>query len=138
VAYQADATGLAPGSILLVEKPSSSSNRPTYPHYFIVLAIPEKLEPGARIPLVGISSRIATMDPALHVEMKWLDRRGGDPETGFSKRCHACVDFTHVLEVYKGTTFDLEIAAKDEGRYIRADRLQTVVALTNAWSRRRE
>lgn len=138
MAYLADASRLKPGSIVKVEKPLSSSKRPTYPHFFIVLNVPEPLGEGALIPLAGISSRISpgSFDPAIHVPMKWLNRKGGDPETGFSTPCHACMDFTHVLDVEAGATFAFEVAAEYRGRFIRADKLHTVVATMNAWIRR--
>jgi hypothetical protein len=140
LAYAADATELEPGSIVKVEKPLGSSGKPTYPHFFIVLSIPSPVDVGSRIPLVGVSSRIdpGGVDPAKHVLMKWLNRRGGDPETGFSSHCYACMDFTHILEVYEGPTFKLEVAAEHRGKFIRADRLQTVVAAMNAWARREQ
>ena len=97
------------------------------------------MRPGDLIPLVGISSRIDPRwaDPAKHVAMKWLDRRGGDPETGLDKRCYACVDFTHVLTVYSGNSFELEVAAEFKRKFIRADKLQAVVGTMNAWVRRK-
>jgi len=137
--YKADATQLEPGSIIKVESPSSSSGKPTYPHFFIVLAVPDPMRLGELIPLVGITSRIdpRSADPAKHIAMKWLDRTGGDPETGFDKRCYACVDFTHILTVYSGTSFEFEVAAENKKKFIRADKLQTVVATINAWGRRK-
>jgi uncharacterized protein (DUF433 family) len=136
--YSADATQLDPGSIVKVERPVSSSGKPTYPHFFIVLTIPDRMKVGDLIPLVGISSRIdsKSSDPAKHIAMKWLARRGGDPETGLERRCYACVDFTHALEVHRGNEFPLEVAAEHQGKFIRADKLQAVVATTNAWIRR--
>jgi hypothetical protein len=138
LAYIADATRLEAGSIVRVEKPLSSSGRPTYPHFFVILAMPEELKAGVKIPLVGVSSRIDpnSADPARHVPMKWLRRKGGDPETGFTSPCHACVDFTHVLTVYVGEQFASEVAAEHAGKFIRADKLHTVVAAMNAWARR--
>ena len=138
MAYIADASLLRPGSIVRVEHPLSSSGRPTYPHDFIVVLIPRPLQVGSRIPLVGVSKIIdpSTADPAKHVEMKWLNRRGGDPDTGFTIRCHACMDFKHVLDVYRGTQYPLEVKAEFNRRFIRADRLQTVVATLNGWTRK--
>ena len=122
----------------MVEKPLGSSGKPTYPHHFIVLSVPDPVKPGELIPLVGISSRIdpKSKDPAKHVAMKWLNRKGGDPETGFAKLCYACMDFTHVLEVYRGNSFSAEVAAEHTGHFIRADKLQAVVVTMNAWLRR--
>jgi hypothetical protein len=68
--------------------------------------------------------------------MKWLNRRGGDPETGFDKPCHACADFMNVLEVYRGSSFELEVQAEHRDKFIRAEKLQTVVATVNAWNNR--
>ena len=68
--------------------------------------------------------------------MKWLNRKGGDPETGFNTRCYACADFTHVLEVESGTQVPLEVEATYEGRFITSDRLQTLVAVVNALARK--
>ena len=101
--------------------------------------MPDKLASGAIIPLAGVSSRINpdSTDPAKHVAMKWLNRRTGDPETGFTSPCYVCVDFTHVLHVYKGQHFPLEVAAEHSRKFIRADKLQAVVATMNAWMRRR-
>jgi hypothetical protein len=137
--YIADATQLEPGSIVKVEEPESSSGKPTYPHFFIVLSVPDRIEPGERVPLVGISSRIDphSADPAKHVPMKWLDRKGGDPETGFDKRCYPCADFTHVLPIYHGSIFVSEVAAEYKGKFIRDEKLQAVVATMNAWTRRK-
>ena len=139
MAYIADARRLQPGSIVKVEKPLSSSGKPTYPHFFIVLSVPNEINPGMLIPLVGISSRIDSNSaaPAKHVVMKWLGRRGGDPETGFISLCHACMDFTHILEVYAGSQFPVEVAAEHSGKFIRADKLQTVVATMNKWVHRK-
>ena len=136
--YIADATRLEPGSILRVEKPYSSSGKPTYPHFFVVLSVPESISVGTIIPLVGISSRIDRdqANPSMQVPMKWLNRKGGDPETGFEKPCYACVDFTHILDVYRGNVFRLEVAAEDRGKFVRSDKLQAVVATFNAWVRR--
>jgi hypothetical protein len=138
VAYIADAARLRSGSIVKVEKPLSSSGRPTYPHFFIVLTVPESIKPGDEILLVGISSRIdpRSADPAKHIAMKWNARKGGDPETGFSRPSYASVDFTYVLQVYRGETFQLEVEAEFTNKFIRADKLQTVAAAMNAWSRR--
>lgn len=139
MAYITDATSLSPGSIVKVEKPLSASRRPTYPHFFIVLAVPEPLHVDEVIPLVGISSRInpISADPSMHVAMKWLNRKGGDPETGFTKPCYACMDFTHQLCVYAGKTFSLEVEAENQEKFVRADKLKTVVATMNAWMRRK-
>lgn len=95
---------------------------------------------GDLIPLVGVSSRIdpERADPTKHLMMKWLARRGGDPETGFNTLCYACMDFTHMLEIYSGDHFPLEVAAEDRGKFIRAGKLQVVVATMNAWTRRKK
>jgi hypothetical protein len=50
-------TQLEVGSIVRIEKPTNSSGKPTSPHFFIVLTVPEPLKFGDLIPLVGISSR---------------------------------------------------------------------------------
>jgi len=94
---------------------------------------------GVTIPMVGISSRIdpGSADPAKHIPLKWLDRRGGDPETGLDRRCYACVDFTHVSTVYAGSNFALEVAAEHNRKFIRADKLQAIVAALNAWIRQK-
>lgn len=72
MAYIADATQLEPGSIVKVEKPLSSAAKPTYPHFFVVLSVPDPLSVGDLISLAGISSRIdpKSADPAKHVAMK--------------------------------------------------------------------
>jgi hypothetical protein len=139
IPYIADATQLEAGSIIGIERPLSSAGKPTYPHLFVVLTIPDPLIIGVGIPLVGISSRInpKSADPARHVAMKWLARKGGDPETGLDRPCYACVDFMHGLHVYSGTTFDLEVAAAHAGKFVRQDKLQTIVAAANAWARRK-
>ncbi len=46
------------------------------------------------------------------------------------------MDFTHVLDVYKGHVFPVEVAAEFKNKFIRADKLQTVVAAMNAYARR--
>jgi hypothetical protein len=139
LSYFADATQLQPGSIVRVEMSLSSSGKPTYPHFFIVLDVPDLVQSGSIIPLIGISSRIESKsaDPAKHVSMKWLNRKGGDPETGFDKPCHACMDFTHILTIYKGNIFHLEVAAEYQWKFIKADKLRTVVATMNNWNKRR-
>ena len=68
--------------------------------------------------------------------MKWLNRKGGDPETGFTTRCYACIDFKHALEVHQGNEFPLEVEADFNSRFIRADRMQTLIATLNAWTRK--
>lgn len=52
-------------------------------------------------------------------------------------RCYACADFTHLLEVQRGKVFPLEVAVDYRGKFIRADKLQTLVAVVNAWVRRK-
>jgi hypothetical protein len=136
VGYRAEATKLEAGSIVKVEKPLSSTGHTTHPHYFVVLNVPDGVRPGDLIPLLGITSTITNADPRRHVPMKWLGRRGGDPDTGFDRPCYACVDFMHVLEVRRGEVFPLEVAAEYEGRFVSAEKLQTIVALKNAWARR--
>ena len=69
--------------------------------------------------------------------MKWLGRRGGDPETGFDRPCYACVDFTQKIQVFAGSRFAVEVAAVHEGRFVRAEKLQTIVAILNDWLRRK-
>jgi hypothetical protein len=140
VSYIADATRLTPGSIVKIERPVSSSGKPTYPHFFIVVFVPDQPKPGDVIRLVGVSSRIGSsdVDPAKHVAMKWLARKGGDPETGFDKPCHACADFLCRLIVTSGSSFPIEVEAEYRGKYIRADKLQAVVATVNAWNRRKQ
>lgn len=132
--YRSDATRLEPGSIVKVERPLSSSGGPTHPHFFVVLFTPDLVQVGDLIPLAGISSTITSADPRRHVIMKW--RRGGDPDTGFDRPCYACVDFMHVLKVTKGLLFNLEVAASNQGRFVSAEKLQTIVALRNAWAKR--
>jgi len=127
---------LEPGAIVRVEKPLSSTGRVTHPHYFVVLFTPDTLRVGDLIPLVGVSSTVTAADPRRHVIMKWLRRRGGDPDTGFDRPCYACVDFMHVLEVRQGRECALEVAAAFEGRFVSAEKLQTIVALKNAYTRR--
>ena len=138
VTHKADASRLEAGSIVRIENPVSSSGRATHGHYFIIVFIPASIRPGSLILLVGVSSSVprTSLDPARHVAMKWLARPGGDPETGFSRLCHACVDFTHVLEVYAGEQFTLEVAAEHRGHFVRADKLQTIAAAYNAWMRK--
>ena len=136
--YIADATGLAAGSIVKLEKPLNSTGNPTHPHFFIVVLIPDNVKPGDFIRLVGVSSSIppASVDPARHIAMKWMGRAGGNPETGFSRPCHACVDFPQRIEVYQGIRFSKEVAAHHQGHFIRADKLQTIIATINAWTLR--
>jgi len=138
VAYIANASRLRAGSIIKLESPLSSTGKPTYPHFFVVVWIPVLPKPGDSIRLVGVSSSIPpySIDPARHVAMKWLGRRGGDPETGFTRPCHACVDFTQKLTVYEGKTYQAEVAAEYLGRFVRAEKLQTIVATLNAQVRR--
>jgi hypothetical protein len=138
VDYRCDAAKLEPGSIVKVEKPLSSTGRTTHPHYFVVLQTPEMPKAGDLIPLLGISSTLTATDPQRHVAMKWLRRRGGDPDTGFDRPSFACVDFMHVLEVRKGTDFPLEVTASFQGKFISVEKLQAVIALKNAWSRRKD
>lgn len=135
--YAADASRLRPGSIVKVESPTSSSGKVTYPHFFVVLYVPEPVRVGARIPLVGISSRIGaeSADPSLHVAMKWSNRKGGDPETGLSKPSFACVDFAHFLTIKAGEEFDFEVDAEYRSKFVKADKMQTIIALANAWAR---
>jgi hypothetical protein len=139
LSYITDARRLKPGSIVKVESPLGSSGKPTYAHFFIVLFMPDPLRAGSQIPLVGISSRIdaKSADPAKHVAMKWADRKTGDPETGFSKPCYACMDFTHVITVSNGEAFPLQVAAEFNAKFIRAEKFRTVVATMNAWTGRK-
>lgn len=100
--------------------------------------MPRPLRPGHTIPLVGIISRVSAnlVNPAKHVAMKWLNRKGGDPETGFDKPCYASVDFTHILTARAGDLHPIEVDAEHSEKFIRSDKLQTVVAMVNAWNRR--
>ncbi len=50
MSYRADAIQLEAGSIVKVAKPANSSGKPTYPHFFIVLAVPAPLKIGDLIP----------------------------------------------------------------------------------------
>ena len=45
-------------------------------------------------------------------------------------------EFTHVLQVYAGEQFALEVSAEFRGRFVRADKLQTIAAAYNAWMRK--
>jgi hypothetical protein len=104
-----------------------------------VLSVPEPIKVGDLIPLVGISSRVGpnTADPARHVAMRWLERRGGHPETGFANPCYACVDFTHVLQVRAGEIYGTEVSAEFNRKFVAAEKFQTLVATMNAWTRRK-
>ena len=134
--YVADASKLKPGSVVKVEKPQSSTGTATHPHFFIVLHMPERPQTGDCLLLVGVSSTIASdvLDPARHIAMKWHAGRSGDSETGFFKPCYACVEFTHVLEVREGEEFALEVNAEFQKKFIRAEKLRTLVAAVNAWA----
>jgi hypothetical protein len=134
VGFFADASKLEEGFIVRVEKPRSSIGTAAHPHFFIVTRIPLVVRPGDLIQLVGVSSTIPphALDPSRHIAMRWLAQRGGDPETGFTRRCYACVDFPHVLEVYQGKKFALEVEAEFQRKFVRADKLQTIVAAVNA------
>jgi hypothetical protein len=138
VPYVANANDLRPGAIVKIEKPPASSGKPTYPHFFVVLDVPEHPKAGDIIPLVGVSSRIdpGAAKPEIHVPMKWAGRKGGDPETGFDRPCHACADFTHELPIYAGRQFGLEVAAEHKGKWIRTTQLALLVATMNAWARK--
>ena len=133
--YACDATLIAPGDVVRVEKPAKSSGGTTYPHDFVVLFVPEAIKVGDEVPCLGVTSRIA-YDPERHVEMRWAGRRGGHPDTGFSKPCRTDVTFRHVLVVQQGPTFPLELAAEFNGRFVREDHYQAVVALLNAYNRK--
>ena len=133
MSWSADATLLRPGCIVQIQNPRSSTGHPTHPHFFIVVRRPRPLKIGDYIRLIGVSSSIplGRIDFRRHVPMKWLARPGGDPETGFTRRCHATVDFTHVLEVKMGEHFTLEVEAKYNGKFIRSDKLHTITAAYN-------
>jgi len=135
VAFIADASKLRHGSIVEIQNPLSSSGASTHRHFFVVVRLPKNLKVGDKIFLVGISSSVSpeNIDPALHVAMKWLGRPGGDPQTSLSKPCFACVNFTHLLEVYAGDDFPLEVRAEFRGKAIRSDKHQTIAALLDAW-----
>ena len=138
MAYLVGAQRITPGAIVKIERPLSSSGKPTTPHFFVVLTGPEQPNEGDFFFLMGVSSRIdpKSADPARHVSMKWLNRKGGDPETGFTKPCFACADFTHVLPVRSGKTYKVEVEAEYAGKYISPDKLQALVAVMNAYNRR--
>ena len=120
MAYSADAIRLEAGSIVKIEKPVGSTGTPAKPHFFVVVEIPDSIQTGTFIRLVGVSSTVPrdSVDPAKHVAMKWLAT--GDPETGFTKPCFTCADFIHRLPVFDGGNFPLEVAAEFKGKYVRA------------------
>lgn len=124
-----------PGDIVRIERPLKSSGEPTYAHDFVVLFVPEALNVGDEIPCLGVTSRIAC-DPERHVEMRWASRRGGHPDTGFSKPCRTDVTFRHLLVVRAGPTFPLQVEAEFSRRFIRRDHFHAVVALLNAYNRK--
>ena len=138
MAFECDASALRPGSIVLIEKPLSSSGRPTYPHYFVVMHVPEPLNVGDRVPCLGITSRVPdeAFDPEQHVSMRWLNRKSGDPATGLSKPSVATVNFRHTLTVKAGRVHRLEVDARHEGKYIKADHFHALTALANAYNRK--
>jgi hypothetical protein len=138
VAYIADASRIRAGSIVKVEKPLSSSGQFTYPHFFVVLSAPDKPQIGDLFVMIGVSSRINSdsADPAKHVAMKWLDRKGGDPETGFDRPSFACADFVCIQEAYDGEEHPIELAVEFRGKFVRPGKLQTLIALMNAWNGR--
>ena len=138
MAFACDATKLRPGSIVLVEHPVGPSGRPTYPHFFIVMQLPESLNVGDQIPCLGVTSRIsaAAFDPELHLPMRWLNRKGGDPTTGFTKPCAASVVFRHTLMVKSGDAYPIEVEARHEGKFIKSDHFQSLVAMLNAYNRK--
>src|SRR5436309_120153 len=100
----------------------------THAHFFIVLLKPIYLKAGSKILLVGVSSSIApdAVDPALHLKMKWLNRTGGDPDTGFDKLCYACVQFQQTLEVFESDDFPLAMRAEYRGKKISHEHFQTL------------
>jgi hypothetical protein len=138
--FECDAEGLRVGAIVLIESPLSSAGTPTYPHYFVVVHVPQRLVAGSRIGCVGVSSRIsdAAFDPELHVPMRWMDRKNGHPETGFSKPCHAVIAYPQALEVTEGEDGSLVVAAKHDRKFVRADHLQAIMSLSAARHRKRQ
>lgn len=138
MAFACDASKLRPGDVVLVEKPAGSSGQTTYPHFFIVLSVPEPLKVGDAIPCVGITSRVSSesFDPERHVRMRWLGRKGGDPATGLDRPSVADITFRHILSVKAGTAQPLEAEAEHRGKYIKADHFQALVAAINAYNRK--
>src|SRR5215469_12885932 len=107
MAFICDASELAAGDIILIEKPVDPSGRATYAHFFVVMHVPGPLKVGDRIPCIGITSRLPEeqFDPELHLKLPWLNRRGGHPSTGLSKPSVAKVAFRHSLVVEAGKDY---------------------------------
>ena len=138
MAYACDAEKLAPGDIVLVEKPLGPSGQPTYPHFFVVMSVPRPLKAGDRIPCIGITSRTAeeAFNAEEHFKLPWMNRRGGHPSTGLDRPSIAKVIFRHTLIVEAGHTFPLEVPAQSRGKFIKAADLQAITARVHAHSRK--
>jgi len=98
--------------------------------------VPGPLNVGDKLPCLGVTSRISAeaFDPELHVQMRWLNRRGGDPTTGLTKPCVASVVFRHTLVVKAGELYPLEVDARYEGRFVKADHFQSLAVALNAYN----
>ena len=138
--FIADAQLLKAGSIIQIENPLGTTGRATHAHFFVVVSRPAILQVGDTIFTVGVSSTILrdSFDHRFHIPMKWLARKGGDPETGFDRPCYAIFDFIHILTVVKGSAFPPQVAAQHAGRFVRSDKAAAIAAAFAARKRQND
>ena len=133
--YECDATLLAPGDIVRIERPLKSSGEPTYAHDFVVLFVPEALNVGDEIPCLGVTSRIA-YDPEWHVENALGQPPGRTPGYRLLEAVSHRRDVPPPLSRAHGSDLSLQVEAEFSRRFIRRDHFHAVVALLNAYNRK--
>ena len=66
MAYITDAKLLLAGSLVKIERPRSSSGKPTHPHFFIVLSMPDPISVGSFVHAdMVVSGHVAARKPVL-------------------------------------------------------------------------
>jgi len=133
-----DARTLVPGDLVLIQTPDDPTGKPTYPHFFVVMFVPEPVKLGDHIPCLGVTSRMSDeqFDPEQRLRLPWLNRKGGHPSTGLDKPSVAKVTFRHTLTVEAGQDFPLEVAAQHRGKFIPFRDFQSLTAIANAYNRK--
>lgn len=125
--------------MLLPKPPDSSGRKRTHDHWFVIVGPPSEYRKGGKLEAIAVSSSISPeqMDPRVHFQMPFRER-AGHPDTGFTKPCYACVNWTVEVPVLESDEIgvELEIDARDEGRFPSAPFFRELIARRDAYRAR--
>jgi hypothetical protein len=96
-AWRADLSLCPPGSIVLLRNPpDSTGKKATHDHWVILIGPQSEYRSNGRLLAIAVSSSIlpGDVDPRFHIQMPFREQRGGHPDTGFTKPCYACINWT--------------------------------------------